>query len=175
MAVYAVESTKFRESDGIVIGLYNGRFGFNMQWAQVLHGRCIEHGGGEDIWADAYHALHRFESGQLMFDDSPTKRPRPVAPKKLSRVANLTCFVERECGQVQDASARFTVSVDTAGRVRGEAVATGQSTIKIARMRVDPSHSAAEIGLAVLLYLAGREHHAVVADLMQRMRRGDRQ
>jgi hypothetical protein len=175
MAVYAVESTKFRESDGIVIGLYNGRFGFNMQWAHVLHGRCIEHGGGEDIWADAYHALHRFESGQLVLDDNEMVQPSQTAFKKRTRVANLTCFVERECGNVQDAAARFTVSVDTAGRVRGEAVATGQTVVKIGRMRVDPSHSAAEIGLAVLLHLASREHHAVVADLMQRMRRGDRQ
>lgn len=175
MAVYAVESTAFRENEGIVIGLYTGRFGFNLQWAHVLHGRCIEHGDDDDIWADAYHALHRFESAQLVLDDNAMKRPSEIAPKKPTRVVNLTCFVERECGQVQDASARFTVSVDTVGRVRGEAVATGQAAIKIARVRVDPSHSAAEIGLAVLLHLASREHHPAVVDLMRRMRRGDKQ
>ena len=89
-------------------------------------------------------------------------------------LSEIITFVERECGNVQDAAARFTVSVDTAGRVRGEAVATGQTVVKIGRMRVDPSHSAAEIGLAVLLHLASREHHAAVADLMQRMRSGDK-
>jgi hypothetical protein len=175
MAVYAVDSTAFRESDGIVVGVYTGRFGFNLQWAHVLHGRCIQHGGAPDIWVDAYHALYRYESAQLVLDDNPVARPGQVASTKRTRVTNVTCFVERECGRVQDAAARFTVSVDSVGRVRGEAVATGQSTVKIARMRVDPSHSATEIGLAVLLHLASREHHPAVADLMQRMRRGDKQ
>jgi hypothetical protein len=175
MAVYAVESTAFRENEGIAIAMYTGRFGFNLTWAHVLHGRCIDHGGhDDDIWADAYHALHRFESAQLVLDDNEMKQPSQTAPRKRTRVANLTCFVERDCRQVQDAAARFTVSVDTVGRVRGEAVATGQAAIKIARVRVDPSHSAAEIGLAVLLHLASREHHAAVADLMQRMRSGDK-
>jgi hypothetical protein len=173
MAVYAVESTAFRESDGIVIGVYTGRFGFNLQWAHVLHGRCIQHGGPADIWNDAYHALYRFESAQLVLEDNePIARPKTV---KRTRVTNVTCFVERECGHMQDAAARFTVSVDSAGRVRGEAVATGQSMIKIARMRVDLSQSATEIGLAVLLHLASREHHPAVAELMQRVRRGDKQ
>lgn len=175
MAVYAVDSTAFRDNEGIVIGMYIGRFGSNLQWSQVLHGRCIQHGGAADIWVDAYHALYRYESAQLVLDDNPVARPEQSAPTKRTRVTSVTCFVERECGRVQDAAARFTVSVDSVGRVRGEAVATGQSTVDIARMRVDPTHSATEIGLAVLLHLASREHHPAVLDLMRRMRRGDRQ
>ncbi|MGF7001448.1 hypothetical protein [Paraburkholderia sp. GAS32] len=173
MAVYAVDSTTFRESDDIVIGVYAGKFGFNLQWAHVLYGRCIQHGGVSDIWADAYYALYRYESAQLVHDDNPVARPGQVASTKRTRVTSVTCFVERERGRVQDAAARFTVSVDSAGRVRGEAVATGQSAVKITRMRVDPSHTATEIGLAVLLHLASREHHPAVADFMQRMRRRD--
>jgi hypothetical protein len=175
MSVYAVDSTAFRENEGIVIGMYTGRFGSNLQWAQVLHGRCIRHGGASDIWVDAYHALYRYESAQLLADDNLVARPEHVQPIKRTRVTNVTCFVERECGRIQDAAARFTVAVDSVGRVRGEAVATGQSMVKIARMRVDPSHSPSEIGLAVLLHLASREHHPAVADLMQRMRRRDEQ
>ncbi|MHB9837958.1 hypothetical protein Q8F57_024285 [Paraburkholderia terrae] len=175
MAVYVVDSTTFRESDDIVIGVYTGQFGSNMQWAQVLYGRCVQHGGGPDIWVDAYHALARYESAQLVFDENAAARPEPVARAKRTRVTSVTCFVERERGRVQDAAARFTVSVDSVGRVRGEAVATGQSTVKITRMRVDPSHTATEISLAVLLQLASREHHPAVANLMQRMRRRDEQ
>jgi hypothetical protein len=174
MSVYVVDSTVFREKEDIVIGVYTGKFGSNLQWAQVLYGRCIQHGGASDIWSDAYLALYRYESAQLVLDDNPVAPREQVASTKRTRVTHVTCFVERECRRVQDAAARFTVSVDSVGRVRGEAVATGQSTVKIARMRVDPSHSATEIGLAVLLHLASREHHPAVADLMQRMRRGDK-
>ncbi|REG60762.1 hypothetical protein B0G80_3573 [Paraburkholderia sp. BL6669N2] len=173
MAVYAVDSTEFRQNEGIVIGMYTGRFGFNLQWAHVLHGRCIQHGGVADIWADAYHALYRYESAQLVLThDDEVAKPEQLSPAKRKRVTNVTCFVERECGRIHDAAARFTVSVDSVGRVRGEAVATGAPLMKIARVRVDPSNSAVEIGLAVLLHLASREHHPVVADLIQRMRRG---
>lgn len=175
MAVYAVDSMAFRENEGIVIGMYTGRFGHNLQWAHVLHGRCIQHRGAPDIWVDAYHALYRYESAQLIPGNNPVARPEHVQPIKRTRVTSLTCFVERECGRIQDAAARFTVSVDSVGRVRGEAVATGQSTVNIARMRIDPSHSPTEIGLAVLLHLASREHHPAVVDLMRRMRRGDKQ
>lgn len=175
MAVYAVDSTTFRESDDIVIGVYAGKFGSNLQWAHVLYGRCVQHWGAPDIWSDAYLALYRYESAQLVLDDNPAAPREQVASTKRTRVTHVTCFVERECRGVQDAAARFTVSVDSAGRVRGEAVATGQSMIKIARMRVDPSHSATEIGLAVLLHLASREHHPAVTDLLQRMRRRDEQ
>jgi hypothetical protein len=175
MAVYAIEDTIFRQDEGIVIGVYTGQFGSNLQWAQVLYGRCVQHGGGPDIWVDAYHALARYESAQLVSDENAVARPEPATRAKRARVTNITVFVERECRQVQDAAARFTVSIDTSGRIRGEAVATGQSLVKIARMRVDPSHSPTEIGLAVLLHLASREHHPAVADLMRRMRRGGKQ
>lgn len=175
MAVYAVESTAFRENEGIVIGVYTGQFGSNLQWAQVLYGRCVQHGGGPDIWVDAYHALARYESAQLVSDENAVARPETATCAKRARVTNITVFVERECRQVQDAAARFTISIDTSGRIRGEAVATGQSLVKIARMRVEPSHSPTEIGLAVLLHLASREHHPAVADLMGRMRRGGKQ
>ena len=74
---------------------------------------------------------------------------------------------------MQDAAARFTVAIDSRGRVRGEAVATGQPAVKIGRMRVDPTHSASDICLGVLLHLASVEHLPVVADLMDRIRRGD--
>lgn len=53
-------------------------------------------------------------------------------------------------------------------------MATSLPVLEIARMRVDPSSSASEIGLAVLLHLASREHHPVVTELMKRMRRGDK-
>lgn len=175
MSVYAVDHTTFRQGEDIAICVCVGRFGSNLRWEQELYTRCIQHGGAPDIWADAYHALHRYESAQLISDAGPVATVRHEGATKRTRVVNVTCLIERARGCVQDAAARFTVSVDSVGRVRGEAVATGQPAAKIARMRVDPSHSASEIGLAVLLHLASREHHSAVADLMHRMRRGDKQ
>jgi hypothetical protein len=138
-----------------------------------LYTRCIQHGGAQDIWNDAYHALHRFESAQLISDDCAVAEVGRAPTTKRDRVAHITCFMERERASVQNAAARFTVSVDSVGRVRGEAVATGQRAIKISRLRVDPLQSASEIGLAVLLHLASLDYQPAVADIMRRMRRED--
>ncbi len=173
MPVYAVDHTTFRQDEDIVIGVCVGQFGSTLRWAQELYTRCIQHSSAQDIWVDAYQALYRYESAHLLPYDGPEAEVRPAPPKKRDRVTHVTCFVERARASVQNAAARFTVSVDSVGRVRGEAIATGQRAVKIARMRVDPSHSASEIGLAVLLHLASREFHPVVADFMHRMRRGD--
>lgn len=173
MSVYAVDHATFRQGEDIAIGVCVGRFGSTLRWAQELYTRCIQHGGAPDIWVDAYHALYRYESAHLLSDGGPEAEVRLAPSTKRDRVAHVTCFVERERASVQDAAARFTVSVDSVGRVRGQAVATGQPTVKIARMRVDPSHSAAEIGLAVLLHLASRDYQPAVADIMRRMRRVD--
>jgi hypothetical protein len=153
-SVYAVDHATFRQDEDIAIAVCVGRFGAGLRWSQELYTSCVEHGSAPDIWADAYHALHRHESAQLVSDDGPVTATRPASTTRRDRVAHVTCFVERERAAVQNASARFTVSVDSVGRVRGEAVATGQRAVKIARLRVNPSHSASEIGLAVLLHLA---------------------
>lgn len=170
---YAVDHATFRQGEDIAIAVCVGRFGSDLRWTQELYTRCIQHSGVPDIWADAYHALHRYESAQLISEDGPVIANRPVPTTQRGRVAHVTCLVERERASVQNAAGRFSVSVDSVGRVRGEAVATGQRAVKIARMRVDPSHSASEIGLAVLLHLASRDHQPAVADIMLRMRRGD--
>jgi len=172
VSVYVVEPATVRPGEDIFIGVCVGRFGSNLRWVQELYARCVQHDGAQDIWNDAYHALHRFESAQLISDECAVAEVGRAPTTKRDRVAHITCFMERERASVQNAAARFTVSVDSVGRVRGEAVATGQRAVKIARVRVDPSHSASEIGLAVLLHLASRDHHAAVADFMRRMRRG---
>lgn len=170
---YAVDHSTFRQDEDIAIAVCVGRFGFGLRWTQELYTRCVQHSSAPDIWADAYHALHRNESAQLVSDDGPVTATRPASTKRRDRVAHVTCFVERERASVQNASARFTVSVDSVGRVRGEAIATGQRAVKIARLRVDPFDSASEIGLAVLLHLASRDYQPAVADIMRRMRRED--
>lgn len=173
MSVYAVDHATFRQREDIFIGVCVGRFGSNLRWVQELYTRCIEHGGAQDIWNDAYHALYRDESAQLLSGSAPMVEVGREPMTTRDRVAHVTCFVEHERAGAQTAAARFTVSVDTVGRVRGEAVATGQRATKIARMRVDPTHSASEICLAVLLYLASQEYQPAVADIMRRMRRED--
>lgn len=173
MLAYVVEPARFRQDEDIAIAVCVGRFGSDLRWTQELYTRCIQHSGAPDIWADAYHALHRYESAQLISDGGPVIADRPAPTTQRGRVTHVTCLVERERASVQNAAARFTVSVDSVGRVRGEAVATGQRAVKIARVRVDPAQSASEIGLAVLLHLASRGHHPAVADFMRRMRRGD--
>lgn len=177
MAVYVVDHAEFREREDLVIGVYSGQFGYSLRCCQELLGPCIHHGSSRDIWTDAYHALHRYESAELVPDGGavvPTE-PEAAMKTKRTRVMHVTCFVERECDRVQDAAGRFTVSVDTKGRVRGEAVATNRPTIKISGVRVDPWQSEPEVGLAVLLHLASIEHNTAVEDLMARMRRGDEQ
>lgn len=169
MSVYVSESATFRQED-ITIGMCVGRFGSDLRWRLELHTRCVQHSGAPDIWTDAYQALYRYESAQPVSDDGPVAGVRNAPTTKQKRVTHVTCFVERARASVQNAVARFTVSVDSTGRVRGEAVATGQPAVKIARMRVDPLHSASEIGLAVLLHLASSEFHPAVADFMRRMR-----
>lgn len=170
---YAVDHAAFRRGEDIAIAVCVGRFGSDLRCTQELYTGCVQHGGAPDIWTDAYHALHRNESAQLVSDDGPLTATRPASTTRRHRVTHVTCFVERERAAVQIASARFTVSVDSVGRVRGEAVATGQRAIKIARLRVDPFQSASEIGLAVLLHLASLDYQPAVADIMRRMRRED--
>lgn len=174
MSMYVVDSAEFRKGEDIAICVCVGRFGSALKCAQELYTGCVQHSGTPDIWGDAYHALYRCESAELVLADGPVAMPKPTATTKAPRVTHVTCFIERARGRVQDAAGRFTVSIDSAGRVRGEAVATALPVLEIARMRVDPSSSASEIGLAVLLHLASREHQPAVTDLMQRMRRGDK-
>lgn len=171
MTVYVVDHAIFRPGEDIAISVCVGRWGSALKWVQEMYTGCIQHGGAPDIWGDAYHALYRYESAQIVSDEAPAVRE--VSTSKSVRVAHLSCFVERARGPVQDVSARFTVTIDSAGRVRGEAVATGQPAVKIARVRVDPAFSASDICLSVLLHLAGIGHQSVVADLMNRMRRGE--
>ena len=170
---YVVDRATFRQDEDIAIAVCVGRFGSHLRWTQELYTRCVQHSSARDIWADAYHALHRNESAQLVSDGVAVTAIRPTTSTPRDRVAHVTCFVERERAAVQNASARFSVSVDSVGRVRGEAVATGQRAAKIARLRVDPFDSASEIGLAVLLHLASRDYQPAVADIMRRMRRQD--
>lgn len=172
MSFYVVDRASFRQDEDIAIAVCVGRFGSHLRWTQELYTRCVHHSSTPDIWADAYYALHRNESAQLILDDSPVTETKSATTTRRDRVAHITCFVERERARVQNAAARFSVSVDSVGRVRGEAVATGQRAVKIARVRVDPSNSASEIGLAVLLHLASRDYQPAVADIMRRMRRG---
>ncbi|MDR5819298.1 hypothetical protein [Caballeronia sp. LZ043] len=178
MAVYVVDHAEFREREDLVIGVYSGQFGYNMSCFQELLGPCIHHGGSRDIWADAYHALQRYESAELIGGvdaDAPlTPSPTPASSKR-KRDMHVTCFVERACDRVQDAAGRFTVAVDAKGRISGEAVATNQRTLRVAGVRVDPSQSISEVCLAVLMHLSSIQHHAVVDDLMTRMRRRNTQ
>ncbi|MEI5997626.1 hypothetical protein H3V53_10540 [Paraburkholderia bengalensis] len=173
MSFYAVDHATFRRGEDIAIAVCIGRFGSDLRCTQELYSGCVQHGGAHNIWTDAYHALYRNESAQLVSDDGQLTLTRSASTKRQHRVTHVTCFVEQERAAVQIASARFTVSVDSVGRVRGEAVATGQRAKKIARLRVDPFHSASEIGLAVLLHLASLEYQPAVSDIMRRMRRED--
>ncbi|MDR5810624.1 hypothetical protein [Caballeronia sp. LZ019] len=172
MAVYVVDHAEFREREDIVIGVYSGRFGYSLRCCQELLGPCIQHGKSRDIWSDAYHALNRYESAELMPVGGELVPTEPEAKTKRTRVMHVTCFVERARDRLQDAAARFTVSVDTKGRVRGEAVATNRPTIQISGVRVDPWQSEPEVGLAVLLHLASNEQNTAVDDLMTRLRKG---
>lgn len=181
-SVSVLDSVEFRPGEDLFIGVYRGRLGYSLQGAHILYGRCIEHSGNRDIWGDAYRALYRQESAMPILDLDENGNPVPLEPpsqprsrtqtetSKQRRVTHVTCFVERSRARVQDASARFTVSINSAGRVRGEAVATGHELIEFRRMRLDPSQTATEIVLAVLLHLATVEHEADVASLMKRMR-----
>ncbi|CAE6710820.1 hypothetical protein LMG22931_01261 [Paraburkholderia nemoris] len=171
MSVYVVDDATFRPGEDIAISVCVGRWGSALRWTQELYTGCIQHSGIPDIWTDAYHALYRHESAQLVSEEATAVRE--VSTSKSIRVAHLSCFVERARGPVQDAAARFSVTIDSAGRVRGEAVATGQPAVKIARVRVDPAHSASDICLGVLLHLASMDHQPAVASLMDRMRRGE--
>jgi hypothetical protein len=175
MAVNVVDHAEFREREDIIIGVYSGQFGYSLRCCQELLGPCIQHGKSRDIWADAYHALHRYESAELVLDGGAVVATEPEAKTKRTRVMHVTCFVERARDRLQDAAARFTVSVDSKGRVSGEAVATNRPSVRIAGVRVDPSQSESEIGLAVLLHLASMEYNSAVDDLMARMRRGNMQ
>ncbi len=170
---YVADPGTFRQGEDIAIAVCVGRFGSDLRCTQELYTRCVQHSGARDIWTDAYHALHRNESAQLVSHDGAVTATRPGSTTRRHRVTHVTCFVEQERAAVQIASARFTVSVDSVGRVRGEAVATGRRAKKIARLRVDPFHSASEIGLAVLLHLASLEYQPAVADIMRRIRRED--
>lgn len=171
MTVYVVDHAIFRPGEDIAISVCVGRWGSALKWVQEMYTGCIQHSGAPDIWGDAYHALYRYQSAQLVSDKAPAVRE--ASTSKSTRVAHLSCFVERARGPVQDAAARFNVTIDSAGRVRGQAVATGQPAVKIARLRVDPAHSASDICLGVLLHLASMEHQPAVESLMDRMRRGD--
>ena len=173
-SAYVLDRAEFRKDEDLLVGVYTGRFGRNLNWSQVLCAQCIQRSGARDIWGDAYHALYRYESGELVIDDGQTEQPAQRETSKQRRVSHLTCFIERNRARVQDASARFTVSISSAGRVRGEAVATGQQTVEIARMRVNPLQLPIDIVLEVLLHLATIEHPEV-RELMQRIRRADRQ
>lgn len=172
MSVYAVDNATFRPGEEIAISVCVGRWGSALRWTQELYTSCIQHSGAPDIWGDTYHALYRYESAQLVSCEGSVADKVPTTGKQ-TRVAHLSCLVERARGPVQDAAARFSVSIDSVGRVRGEAVATGHQAIKISRMRVDPRHSPSDICLSVLMHLASIEHQPAITDLMDKMRRGD--
>jgi len=78
MLAYVVEPARFRQDEDIAIAVCVGRFGSDLRWTQELYTRCIQHSGVPDIWADAYHALHRYESAQLISEDGPVIANRPV-------------------------------------------------------------------------------------------------